>query len=274
LEKETNFGENAMRPTGCRIAGVAVVMLALTGRATVQSMDPAQQDPSEAIAHGLLDQAIKAVGGSGPLAKISGMTANVKGIIHFQGDRNLPATMAVSVQSFDRFRLQVDTLQGRPFEVALIANGPNSWFKSNKRLEASKETLFETGLAHDLYALQLTQLLLPLKDKGFRLASAGEIKIGQHLAPGFRVSHAGRPDVNIYLDKETGLPIRCELRFRAEKVNQEYVHEILLQDYKEVDGVKFCTKIIINRDEAKVFSADLTDLKLHEKLDARIFAEP
>ncbi len=164
----------------------------------------------------------------------------------------------------------------------LVGNGDKTWIKGtdpaqanfNKKLTPLKELLFDAGLAHDLYAIQLTQFLPALKSKDFKLSATGEIKIAERAAVGFGVGHPGRPDVNIYLDKETALPIKCELRIRSDKTNQEFTHEIRLGDFKETDGVKHFTKLIVNRDGTKIFEAELNGFQFLAKADAKIFAEP
>ena len=74
-----------------------------------------------------------------------------------------------------------------------------------------RDILFDAGMSQDMYALQLTQFLPMLKTKEFKLSIVGDDKVGERAAQVFRVSRAGRPDVNIAVDKETALPIRCEL---------------------------------------------------------------
>jgi hypothetical protein len=261
--------------TSGRTVLLILLLLGLTGPGSSQQQDPPKQDPSEAYAQSLLDRAIQAVGGPGRLAKVSAVTAGVKGTFHFANDRTIPLTFRCSVEGMDRFRLELDMLQARPLAVTVVARGAKSWVNGdNKRFEVLKTRLFDYGLAHDIYAVQLAQLLTPLKDKAFRLSSVGEIKIGERPALGFRVSHDGRPDVNIYLDKETSVPVKCELRIQVAKAAQEFTHEIFLHDFKTVDGVKLFTRLTVNRDETKLFTAELSDLQVHEVLDAKTFAEP
>ncbi len=254
-----------------------LALVAVVGLVDRVAAGPADVKPDEAEARALLDKAIRAAGGAGPLAKVAGVSANVKGTLHVQGGRTVPFNFSVSAQGADRFRMETESVGGRAFAATLVVNGKKNWLKSdnNKRLAQVKDRfLFENGLAHDLYALQLAQLLTPLKDKAFRLSTTGEIQVGDRPALGFRVIRAGRPDVNLYFDKKSGLPVRCELRFRVDRLNQEYTHEILLHEPKDVGGIKAFTKLTVTRDDTKVFSATLEDLQFPEQLDEKTFAEP
>ena len=253
------------------------VFLTILGLA-VGALQATAQDDGQKAAKALVDNAVKAVGGADRLGKVQAVSA--KGKATLEGGRKLVIDFNGTYQSFDRFRLDMDTFQNNPLVVTMVFNGAKDWIKGaadqkfNVKLKPVQELLFDAGMKQDLYAIQLAQSLLPLTGKGFELSAAGEVKIGDRPAIGFRVVREGRPDVNIYLDKETSLPVKCEMRVRSDKANQEYTHEVLLRDYKEIDGVKHFTKIIINRDEQKIFEADLSEIQFLDKVGAKVFAEP
>lgn len=262
----------------CTVLGLLVVALA-DGNA--QQTAAPKRDEGEVAAHALLDRAIQAAGGAAALSKVNAVTAKVKGAFAYTGNKSLAVSFSGSYQGSDRFRLDLETLQTTPLEVTLVANGSKSWTRTSSansrfatKSDLLKGILFEAGLKQDLYAVQLAQLLLPLKDKEFQLSHAGEIKIKDRPALGLRVVHEGNSDVIIYLDKESALPLQCELRLRADKTNEEFTHHILFGDFMEVDGIKHFTKIAVNRDDTKIFEAELTAVQFHEKLDAKVFAEP
>ncbi len=229
------------------------------------------QDEAERAALALVDRAIKATG----TGKVQAVAVQVEGGF-VRGDVKRGITFSVLTGGPERFRIDMDMLGDSPIGAVLIGNGDKSSIKGtdpeakfNTKLEPLREILFAAGLSHDLYAMQLTQFLPALKTKDFKLAIVGDDKVGERDAQVFRVSRTGRPDVNIALDKETALPIRCELRFRAG--NDEFVHTILLTDHKTTDGVKHFTKLRVIRDTTPLFEAELSDLRFLEKADDKKF---
>jgi hypothetical protein len=268
----------AQNMNGCKAIAMALLTAGVLGRGLAHQQAPPRQDETETTALALLDRAIQAMGGADALGKAQIATAKVKAAFNFPNDRTIPVVFTGSIQGFDRFRLDLEILQNNPFPATLIVNGSDDWIKAGtgnpKRLEALKGILFDAGLKHDLYSLQLAQLLLPMRDKTFKLSATGEIKVGDRPALGFNVVHAGRPDVNIYLDKQTVLPVKCESRVRVDKTNEEFAHNIFLADYKIVDGVKCYTRFTIHRDDRKIFDGELTEIEHMEKLDAKTFTEP
>ena len=81
--------------------------------------------------------------------------------------------------------------------------------------------------------------LVPLLNKGFQLASLGEIKVDGKLAIGVRVSHKGHRDINLFFDKDKGLLVKSEMTVKDPMAGgKEVTQETLYSDYKEVSGVK------------------------------------
>ena len=114
---------------------------------------------------------------------------------------------------------------------------------------------------------------MPLKGKAFRLAPLGEVNIDKRPARGVWVSSKGHRDVNLYFDKETGLLVKTETRVKDDN-DQEVTEETFLGDYKEVQGTKQATKLTVKRDGELYLESEVTDYRLAEKLDDRVFAKP
>jgi len=104
-----------------------------------------------------------------------------------------------------------------------------------------------------LYALRMPQLLPDLKGKDFMLSNLGEVKVGDKPALGIGLSHKDHKDVNLFFDKETGLPAKSEVRI-TDPNGKELTIEYLYSDYKESDGVKNPMKIAISKFKATCLS--------------------
>jgi hypothetical protein len=268
-----------MQMTVSRVAAAAMIAAGLLGRASAQQDSP-KLDEGAAAAHAVLDRVIKATGGSERLGKVQAVSARVQG--SFVGTaRNISVHFNATAKGAEQYHLEMDSFQKNPLGAILIGNGEKSWIKGtdpkekfNVKLLPLKDLLFDAGMANDIYAIQVAQFPLALRSKEFRLAIVGEDKVGDRPAQVFRVSRAGRPDVNVFVDKESALPVKCEIRVRATKTPEEFTHEIALRDYKDADGVKHFTKIAVSREGTRLFEAELSDVQFLEKVDAKKFAEP
>src|SRR5262249_25995452 len=115
-------------------------------------------------------------------------------------------------------------------------------------------------------------------EKGYSLAPLGEIKVDDRPAVGVKVTHKDRPDVDLYFDKKSGLPVKCEMRLKGYAGNyaqfDEAAFEFFLSEYKETDGVKHFTKVVVKADGKQVMEIELTEIAPQDKLDDNAFAKP
>jgi hypothetical protein len=246
--------------------------------AQVRSAAPAaarEKGEEPADARALLDRAIKAAGGADRLARLRAVTWKVNGSLFFN-DQERPASFTGSVQAPDQLRIDLDAFAVKMLNGVLVINGDKEWVKAaNKGLENYlKMVTFDIGFRQDVYGIRSAQLLLPLRDKEVQLSLLGPTKINDRPALGITAKRQGRPDLNLYFDKETGLPIKIEMQVKGEKDAQERTHEYFLDDWKEFDGIKHPTKITYHRDGHKRFQGELSDIKPLEKLDDSTFAMP
>jgi hypothetical protein len=137
-------------------------------------------------------------------------------------------------------------------------------------VEAAKENLafWKDGL----YAMRACQLLPSLKDKAFTLSPLGEVKIGAQQAVGILVAHKDYKDLNLFFDKESGLPLKSEARL-APPGGQEIAVEFHFSDYKKFGAVKHFSKITFKADGKEVVT-ELTEINVHDKLDDGLFGRP
>ena len=115
-------------------------------------------------------------------------------------------------------------------------------------------------------------MLPALKDKAYTLSPLGEVKVGTQAAMGLSISHNDRKDVSLFFDKESGLPLKSEVRV-ADPQGKEITVEFLYSDYKDFGGVKLCSKVSIKVDDMD-FKMELSEIKGVDKVDASQFDRP
>jgi hypothetical protein len=120
--------------------------------------------------------------------------------------------------------------------------------------------------------------MVPLKDKGFEFSLVGSVTVDGKDAVGVRVSCKGRPDVNLFFDKKTGLAIKSERRARDPMTNTEYTAESIYRDHKAFQGVMWPTSRLDRRDamdlEEDSGRFELSEFQAHDKLDEKSLARP
>ena len=124
--------------------------------------------------------------------------------------------------------------------------------------------------------MRLAQHLTALTDPKYQLSSLGELKIGERLAVGIKVAEKDRPDLDLFFDKDTCLPLRIEVRIKepAPLGGMEMTHAVYFEDYKDFDGLKHFTKLTLKRDDKSLIELELSEVKRQPKLDDSVFAKP
>jgi hypothetical protein len=240
--------------TGGLLLGVALICVGRTAA-------DAQSD-----ARAIIDKAIKAHGGEATLAKFKAQTWKEKGNYYGQGNA-LPYTGNYAVQWPDQFRMEIEGI------FTVVLNGDKGWVKQqNETKEMTPDQL--AGQKGDMYGGWVSTLL-PLKDKAYGLTTLSDIKVNDRPAAGVKVTHKGRPDVELYFDKSTGLLSKAVFPVKSpEQQGKEVKQEVFHSNYKDFSGMQIPTKILIHR-EGKIFvEAENSDVKPAEKLDGKVFAKP
>jgi hypothetical protein len=218
-------------------------------------------------ARAIIEKAIKAAGGQAKLAKLKASTWKEKGTYFGMGEDGFPYTANYAVQWPGQFRVEVEGV------FTIVLDGDKGW---NRTGDTTKE-LSKDELALNLHNHRAGWItsLMPLADKEFQLKTIGEAKVGKQVALGVQVSRKGYPDVKLYFAKDTGLLVKSEIRTKAaeqefKEVNQATYHS----DYRDVEGAKVPYKHVIKRDDKVYIEAEMTEMKVADKLDAKVFAKP
>jgi RNA polymerase sigma factor (sigma-70 family) len=219
-----------------------------------------------------LDQAIKALGGEAKLNKLQTLRVTGK-VTTVLGNGKPTLNMVGAFQALERARLELA-------DFKLVYNGDKIWRKNRQGTQelTGEGKEWWASFGEEVYALRLAQMPVLLKDKAFQLAPLGEIKIDDKPAIAMKVTHKGRSDVDLYFDKKSGLPVKCEMRMKGYtgklETLEEATFEFFLSDYKETDGVKYFTKITVKADGKQVMEIELSEVAPQEKLDDETFAKP
>jgi hypothetical protein len=233
----------------------------------------AARGDDQADGKALVDKAIKAMGGEAKLAKYKAMNTKGKGTILTPGEVAFTEESWWQPPGQYRFEMELD-LAGTKVRQVFVFDGEKGWIKlGDKTEEMSKD--MHAAFTDYFRALRLGFNLTELKGDGVKLSPLGEIKIGDREALGVQVVRKGQRDVNLYFDKETGLPAKSEIT--AKEVfggDQEVAHEFFFSDFKEYEGIKVHTKVRWVKDGKKYLERELTDIKGEEKLEEGLFGKP
>lgn len=220
----------------------------------------------------IVEKAIKAQGGAEMLDRYNAGRARVKATINLAGGE-IPAMVETTVQLPNQFKnvMQVE-INGKKQTIVQVLNGDMGWMTiegKTKPLDAGElATLKESFYADQAY--RLTPLL---RDKNYQLSAVPETKVDSRPALGVKVVHRGRPDINLFFDKASGLLVKSERRTK-EAGNKDILQEEILRDYKELKGVQRPMKFLVFRDGKKFMEASVIEFTPLEKVDPKEFAKP
>jgi RNA polymerase sigma factor (sigma-70 family) len=222
-------------------------------------------------AKAVLDKAIKAIGGEAMLHKATAMAWKARGKSLNNG-KEYPFTNETTVQGLDQIRMEYeDEIDGNRVRGGTVLDGDKGWRKNGSEI-----TKLDAGrLANqkrNLYLLVVPVTLVPLKEKSFRIEPAGEQRVGDRPAIGLKVTGPDGKDFNLFFDKESGLPVKLEVRMGSR--GNEFTQETIFGDYQEFDGIKKATKIERWRDGQKILEQEILEFKVLDKVAPETFAEP
>jgi hypothetical protein len=246
--------------------------MCLLGLAGLLAVATAVRSDDQAETKALVDKAIKAMGGADKLAKFATYTSKGKGKIIDPAEIDYTDENWSRLPEFARFDMELD-VGGNKIKEVFVFNGPKGWLKINdSTTEMPKEML--AAFRDYFHALRLANDPLALRDKDAKLSPLGEMKINDRPAIGLQVSCKGKRDVNVYFDKENGLPLKCETTAPPFQGGQEVAQEFFFEDYKEFEGVKVATKMTWKQDGKKYMVREVSEIKPEEKIDDSTFDKP
>jgi hypothetical protein len=249
-----------------RLVGFVAAALLVAGAANLLRAS------GDDVANAILEKAIKALGGEARLGKAKAVTWKGKGTISFGGNDN-EFTTESTVSGLDRFRGVFEgEFGGNKVMGVTVLAGDKGWRKiGDNQMELDKD-----GVANEkrtVYLQVLPMLVLPLKDKAFKIEAAGEEKVGDKAAVAIKVTPVDGKTFRLSFDKQSGLPVKVVAKVIG-FMGEEFTQETTYGDYKDFKGIKKATKIESKRDGEKFLDYSVTDFRVLDKVDAKMFSEP
>jgi hypothetical protein len=250
----------------------AAAALLLSGRPA-----GAQETPRTTI-----ERAIKAHGGMERLSLVRADKVKVKGTLIAAG-KAAPFSALTTVQLPAQYKSVIElTVDGRKRVLAHLINGERALVT----VDGQPQKLDPAALAELRETFQLDQAvrLVPLlTDRSFNLAPLGEDKVNGRAVVGVKVTARGRKELRMYFDKETGLLVKTEHSLDAPSgrqpptpgaPKQELRQEEYYSDFKDIEGFRRPTKMVVLRDGRKLMEAELVEVKYFSKIDDAEFEKP
>jgi hypothetical protein len=227
---------------------------------------------SDQEARTIVDKAMDAMGGKEKLAAIRAATWTAKGKFYgFGASVDFQGTFAVEGVDKGRTELTYD-LNGQKWVMIAVCNGEKGWVKSNDMLIELDKTAIDTQKEH-AYFIELASLTpLARDEKGLTLSALGEAKVENTEALVVKVSRNDVPDVQLFFDKKTSLPIKAEWKSLIDKKEQSF--EFRLDNYQEVKGVKVAMKVVLKHNGKLFQDSEICDFTFVERLDDKSLEKP
>jgi hypothetical protein len=220
----------------------------------------------EADAKAIVAKAIKALGGEANLAKQKASTWTETGTYYGMGD-GVPFTAKYAMRLPDHFRMEVEGI------FTLIVAGDKGWIRSGDDTKAMTDE--QLAVQKNDHRAGFIATVLPLKDKAFTLTTLPETKVDDRPALAIKVTRKDYPEVKLYFDATTHLLVKSEWRTKAsEQKFKEVTATMYYSKYKEMDGAKIPTKLVMKRDDKLFVEATVEDHKAVGRLDDSVFAKP
>jgi hypothetical protein len=221
----------------------------------------------------IVDAAVKAAGGEAKVDQFKAVTLKGKGLVT-KGGEEATFNFDVLVQGQDRCRLQLEvTHDGRTENMLVVVDSDKGWVKHGDQVRDFPAEVLPLILG-ELHSLRAAQFLTGLKDKALKLSPLGEVKVNDRPAIGLKIERKDRPQVDVFFDKETHLPVKCQLRVKEPNNEQEVTHSWFFSGHKEIAGVQHPMKITLHQDDTKLIEIELNDVKAEDKVVENAFAKP
>jgi hypothetical protein len=162
-------------------------------------------------------------------------------------------------------------LNGITIDVLLVVNGKKAWMSvQGTSQEVTGEQLEKlVAQAYQQHVMSLAPLLI---EEEFKLSTAGEIEVNSKKAAAVKVERNKKQALTLFFDKESGLLAKVEMKAKDESQGgKEVTKEVYFEDYKDVGGRKYYTKMRLIEDGKLTLVDTLSDHKMQETLDPKLF---
>lgn len=220
----------------------------------------------------LVDRAIEAAGGQANLDKFKALSIKTKGKLTIEGGEN-PFNTETTAEGLDKMRANFKAeFGGMAIEGATVVAGEKGW----RNFGGVTMELDAAAVANEkrMLTLQLAPALLtPLKTGAFKLAAAGEEKVGDATADGVLVTGPDGKEFTLYFSRETGLPVKVTAKV-LDFTGTEFEQETLYSDYADMNGIRKAKKIVAKRNGQPFLEQEILEFKPLDSVPANTFSAP
>ncbi len=219
-----------------------------------------------------VDKAIRALGGEAKLKQFKAYSTKSKGNLHIGGAEN-PFTGTEIADGLERFHQVLDAeFNGDKMKITSVVNGEKGWAKVGEQgQELDADKLANAKRSSYLVAVSSNPLLL--KSKGFKYEAAPDEKYEGKAAACLKGTGPDGKDFKLLFDQETGLPVAVIGKV-ASFTGEDVTQDTTFKDYKDFDGFKVATKIVVKHNGEKVADVEVVEFKHLDKVDPKAFASP
>lgn len=161
-------------------------------------------------------------------------------------------------------------------DIAFLIDANRGWIGDGQKVKPMDADGFSfyQSLA---YSISLSNLV-PLREKGFELIPGEDVRVRNADCIQVRVKSAGRPELKMLFDKQTGFLAKAEFRGRFFNVNnlklqrEATLLENYFSDYRKVAGVNHWQRYEQFRDGKKYCELNLDRVQFFEEADQNWFA--
>jgi outer membrane lipoprotein-sorting protein len=223
----------------------------------------------------LLDKAKNAHGSADGAAKLQNVFLKGKTTIT-EGGNTITLAFDLSLQGLDKTRMEAEVnATGTSQKMTLVLNADKAWM-FNPMLNQTMDAPKEVAVIFRQFMMTVRAASSPASISGndLQLAHGGESKINDTDAVILRISQKDQPDITLYYDKKTSLPLKAETRIKEPNGGEEANYEFHFSDFKDLDGVKHFGKFKLVRDNKELAEVELNEFKLDQKFEDVTFAKP
>lgn len=244
-----------------------VLFLALSLLAGLGTRAPAQDDPKD-----IIKKAIAAHGGTEKLDKYKGAKNSSKGTISIMGlELEFTSDTVSMYPAKQKSTIKMDVMGNAITVVQTIVGEKMSVTVNGMAQEVPDAQKAELKQSVELQrVMNLTPLL---SEKGFELKSLGESKVNGKDVVGVSVTSKNLKETKMFFDKGSYLLKKIERKGTDPSSGNEVKQEMLMSDYKDVNGLKKPTKVTMINDGKKFMESTVVKQEVLEKIDDKEFAD-
>ena len=244
--------------------------IALLSTLALLLVQPLRAADDAAKAQKLVDRAIKVMGGKKALNKAVNTIMEDKGTYYGMGE-GVPYEGRYVFQMTNPGRYRMEIIG----QFIMVTDKDKAWVSVMGNVMDQEGDALELAIQGTLinYAMSLIPLQSPNKE--FKLSLAKPETVDGVECQGIKIEHKKMPTITIQFSKKTGLIKKTKYKAKVAELGfQEVTEEAVYYEYKDFDGFKSPTKLIMYRDGKKFVESHPQKVSYPDKLDESEFKKP